>query len=105
MSNVDKNILQDIYEKISQGSAQLLDVREQEEWNEFHFKKATLFPLSELKKNKIPPLNKNTTIYIHCRSGKRVLIAEQILKDNGFSNIIVLEKTLIQLHNAGFEVL
>ena len=104
MDNISDNTLQAIYKKISQGYAQLIDIREQEEWNEFHFKKAILFPLSKLKENKIPQLDKDTEIYVHCRSGKRVLVAEQILKDNGFSNITPLEKGLIELHTAGFEL-
>ena len=104
MSNDDEQTIKDIYLKISHGSAQLIDVREQQEWHEFHFKKAHLFPLSELKNGKTPHFSKNTEIYLHCRSGKRVLIAEKILQKQGFTNVFPIKKDLMTLQKNGFEL-
>ena len=72
---------------VSAGTAIIIDVREQSEWNDGHLKAATLVPLSVLNKEggEIPPaLPKDKPIYLHCRSGGRSLKAGEILKAKGY---------------------
>lgn len=72
---------------VSAGTAIIIDVREQSEWNDGHLKAATLVPLSVLTKEggEIPAaLPKGKPIYLHCRSGGRSLKAGEILKAKGY---------------------
>jgi rhodanese-related sulfurtransferase len=72
---------------VSAGTAIIIDVREQSEWNDGHLKAATLVPLSVLNKEggEIPAaLPKDKPIYLHCRSGGRSLKAGEILKAKGY---------------------
>ena len=72
---------------VAAGSAVLLDVREQEEWDAGHLKSASLAPLSALgKTGAVMPatLPKDKPIYIHCKAGGRCLKAAEILKANGY---------------------
>ena len=65
-------------------SAVLIDVREQEEFEDANLK-GKLIPLSVLEERwaEIP---KEGTVYIHCRSGKRSRTAIQFLKGHGYDN-------------------
>ncbi len=96
-----------VKEKVSAMKAVLLDIREQDEWEEGHLKAARLVPLSEVKDGMIPEkylalLPKDRPIYLHCRSGGRVLKCAQILKDKGF-DLRPLKAGYEKLVEAGFE--
>ncbi|HEX3132441.1 MAG TPA: rhodanese-like domain-containing protein, partial [Planctomycetota bacterium] len=72
---------------VSSGTAVLVDVREQDEWDKGHLKVASLLPLSLLKKEgaEIPAtLPKDKPIYLHCKAGGRCLKAAEILKAKGY---------------------
>lgn len=69
----------------------ILDVREDDEWNEGHYSNAVHIPVDKVEKkfeSKYP--NKNLKILIHCRSGMRANKAEKILQSKGYTNISVL---------------
>jgi rhodanese-related sulfurtransferase len=90
-------------QELVSGTAQLLDVRELDEWNEGHLTEAKLVPLSDLKEFKEPEgydMNKKT--YLHCRSGGRVQIAAPILEDMGFTEVIPLDEGFAELVSEGF---
>ncbi|MCA8993840.1 MAG: methyltransferase domain-containing protein [Planctomycetaceae bacterium] len=71
---------------LGDGTAVLIDVREQQEWDAGHLQAAKLVPLSELRQGPeaTAKLPKNQVIYCHCRSGRRVLAAAEILSAQGF---------------------
>ena len=75
--------------KISMGNnAVLLDVRTPEEHKSGYLEGAVLLPLAELESktvNKIP--DKNTPIYIYCRSGRRAGTAIEKLKAMGYTDL------------------
>lgn len=71
------------YELYQAGSF-VLDVRTQEEWDEYHAPNTTLIPLDELEA-RISELPKDQDIVIVCRSGNRSQQARDILLDAGFS--------------------
>lgn len=64
---------------------QVIDVREQEEWDAGHMAEATLMQLGELetRRNELDP---SVPTVIVCRSGRRSLIAAEYLDQLGFSN-------------------
>ena len=67
----------------------LLDVREQEEFEEGHIEDAILIPvnqITELAPDLIP--DKGTLILVYCRSGRRSLDASQQLVDLGYTRVV-----------------
>ena len=100
------NHLDTLKKELADKQAVLLDVREQDEWQQGHLEQAILVPLSDITAGIIPEnLDKNTKTYIHCRSGKRVLTALPLLEAEGFENIITLDEGFEQLANYGFKSL
>jgi len=86
------------YKKISQEEAKrimdqetgyiILDVREQEEYDNKHIPGAILMPYEsaeELAPKLLP--DKKQQILVYCRSGRRSKIAAQTLADLGYTNI------------------
>jgi len=70
----------------------VLDVRTQKEFAGGHIPGAVNIPHTELE-DRIAELggHKNDTIVLHCRSGRRAVTADEILRRNGFANITELE--------------
>jgi rhodanese-related sulfurtransferase len=79
----------------------ILDVRQPEEWNEFHVPDSTLIPLGELTShvNKLP---KDQEIVIVCRSGNRSAQGRDILLDAGFTQVTSMAGGLTQWKAAGY---
>ncbi|MEN9562374.1 MAG: hypothetical protein RIR73_618 [Chloroflexota bacterium] len=62
----------------------LLDVRTQEEWDEYHVPNTTLIPLDELP-SRLSELPKDQEIVVICRSGNRSQQGRDILLNAGFN--------------------
>lgn len=76
----------EIFEK--KGDYLILDVRERDEFDSGHIPEAICIPheqITEQAPNMI--LDKNTVIYVYCRSGRRSKIAAQALADAGYVNV------------------
>lgn len=97
--------IQTMLEEIKNGTAQLLDVREQDEWDAGHLKLAKLVPLSGLRVMEEPEeeISRELKTYIHCRSGARVQVAAPILNDLGFDDVIPLSEGFAELVTLGLE--
>ena len=67
-----------------QDSTFVLDVRTQEEWEEFHAPNTTLIPLDELP-DRVNELPVDQPILVVCRSGNRSQAGRDILKQAGFN--------------------
>ena len=66
----------------------ILDVREQDEYDEGHIPKAILIPYTEIEKQAKEILSdKDTLILIYCRSGRRSKIASESLTKLGYTNV------------------
>lgn len=92
-------------QELAAGSAQLLDVREYNEWQAGHLKQAQLVPLSQLEGYQEPDdAEMDVKTYIHCRSGQRVQLAKPILEELGFEEVIALSEGFADLAAYGFEV-
>jgi rhodanese-related sulfurtransferase len=76
--NVDK-----AYE-MYKGGTFLLDVRTQEEWDEYHVPNATLIPLDQLP-NRLSEVPKDKEIVVICRSGNRSQEGRDILLNAGYT--------------------
>jgi rhodanese-related sulfurtransferase len=96
--------LSKIEDEVKAGTAKLLDVREQEEWDAGHLKNAELLQLSLITEGEIPEsLDKSIKIYLHCRSGQRVHMAAPLLQQEGFGEVIPLSEGFESLLGEGFE--
>lgn len=80
--------VQELKERIDKGDKFVfIDVREQHEYDEFNLN-AKLIPLGNIQTS-LDDLedHKNDEIIIHCRSGARSGMAQQILQQVGFTNV------------------
>jgi phage shock protein E len=96
-----------VQKNLKNNKAQLIDVRETSEWEEGHLKQAKLLPLSTLSKKPEKEqlgkvLHEKKIIYLHCRSGGRVLPAAEILSEYGY-DVRPLKLGYEDLLKAGFE--
>ena len=73
------------YQMVQDG-AFMLDVRTQEEWDEYHAPMATLIPLDQLQA-RLNELPKDKEVLVVCRSGNRSGMAKQLLDASGFTNV------------------
>ena len=73
----------DFLAKYQAGEIQVLDVREQEEYDALHLEGVTLLPLSELL-DRYTELDKAQPYYVICRSGKRSARACQFFEEQGY---------------------
>lgn len=67
----------------------LIDVRSPQEFDAGHLKNAKNIPVDTIAgeiKNMVP--DKEKTIVLYCRSGRRSVIAEKTLKEMGYKNVI-----------------
>ncbi len=99
-----KTHLDTLKEELASGTAQLLDVREFNEWQEGHLKQAVFAPLSNLEAGDEPDAEADVKTYLHCRSGRRVHVAAPLLEDLGFAEVIPLDEGYEELVAEGFEV-
>ena len=76
------------YAKFQQG-AFFLDVRSQEEWDQYHIAGSTLIPLDQLQ-DRLNELPKDKDIVVVCRSGHRSLSGTAILQKAGFTRVSCL---------------
>jgi rhodanese-related sulfurtransferase len=67
-------------------NVQLLDVREEEEFQQMFIPGALLIPLGELP-DKIENLDRNKHYVVYCRSGIRSLKAVHWMLENGFKKV------------------
>ena len=102
-----KDTVDTVKKNVKAGKAVIVDVREQDEWDETHIKGAIHIPKSKLEVateieallKKIP---KDKVIYTHCRAGRRALACGEILKKHGY-DVRPLKPGIQELLDAGLE--
>lgn len=83
-----KKITGDEAAKMMQDEVIILDVRTQDEFNEGHVKNAVLLPDYEVKDRAVEILpDKNQTILVYCRTGRRSEIASKELISMGYTAV------------------
>lgn len=90
------------YAKYLQG-AFFLDVRSQDEWNQFHISRSILIPLDQLQ-NRLSELPKNQDIVVVCLSGHRSQSGVTILQQAGFPYVSCLSGGLQAWTAAGYPI-
>ncbi len=86
-----------------EAGALILDVRQPEEWNEYHVPGSTLIPLGELA-SRVNELPRDREIVVVCRSGNRSQQGRDILLNAGFTQATSLAGGLSQWRAAGYPV-
>jgi rhodanese-related sulfurtransferase len=71
------------YQMVQSGTL-VVDVRTQEEWDEYHVPNTTLIPLDQLP-NRLSELPKDKEILVVCRSGNRSQEGRDILLSAGYN--------------------
>jgi rhodanese-related sulfurtransferase len=90
------------YEMYRNG-AFVLDVRTQEEWDEFHAPNTTLIPLDQLasRLNEVP---RDRQVVVVCRSGNRSQEGRDILLNAGFEQVASMAGGLNEWRASGYPV-
>lgn len=78
-----------------------LDVRTQEEWNDYHIPETTLIPLDQLS-SRVNELPKDREIVIVCRSGNRSAQARDFLREAGFDQTTSMAGGVSQWQSSGY---
>lgn len=104
-----ENEYENILKELRGGKAQLIDIREQNEWEKSHFKCAIHLPLSDLTRGVGIEVLKgikqsNKKIYIHCRSGNRARKAQVVLAKYGCKEINIIPITMMKMIDEGFNL-
>ena len=82
--------------------AVIVDVRENDDWNEHHIHGAIHIPLSQLNE-RLPELEryKNSPVITQCQAGLRSAQAQLILKAAGFSKVFLMNGGIQAWHEQG----
>jgi len=88
------------YAKFQQG-AFFLDVRSQDEWNQFHIQGSTLIPLDQLPQ-RLSEVPKDKEVVVVCLSGHRSQSGTAILQQAGYTNVFCLSGGLTAWKAAGY---
>ena len=86
-----------------QNGAFVLDVRTQEEWNEFHAPNTTLIPLDQLA-SRLSEVPRDRQIVVVCRSGNRSQQGRDILINAGFEQVTSMTGGLNDWRASGYPV-
>jgi rhodanese-related sulfurtransferase len=87
--------------ELYQNGTFFLDVRTQEEWNEFHAPNSILIPLDQLP-DRLSELPDDQPIVVVCRSGNRSEMGRDILLDAGFPQVTSMKGGLTEWAAGGY---
>lgn len=93
----------DLQHAMTTGQVELVDVREQYEYDEGHLRPSKLIPLGQLQK-RVKELDSTKPVYILCRSGARAITAAHQLTSAGFGDVRVVEGGILAWARAGYPV-
>jgi phage shock protein E len=71
-----------------QANAVIYDVRTPQEFADSHAGGALNLPLQNLQQGAMPNVEKDSPVYVYCRSGSRSAQAATILKNAGYTNVV-----------------
>jgi rhodanese-related sulfurtransferase len=79
--------LNELKQGLADGSIILVDIREQYEWDAGHIPGATFHPLSAFNPSALPKADAGKRVVLHCRSGRRTLMALEAAQASGRDDI------------------
>jgi rhodanese-related sulfurtransferase len=92
--------------QLNQQGALLLDVREVDEYAEFHAPNAMLIPLGQLSERQSELVKfKDKSIVVVCRSGRRSAQAVHFLQQEGFTHVSNVNGGMMAWEQAGLAVM
>lgn len=92
-------------ELISKGDGILLDVRTPEETAQGHLKGAVFINYNDENfETQLNKLEKDKTVFVYCRSGRRSANAAELMQKNGFKEVYNLIGGIIAWGEKGFEI-
>ena len=86
-----------------QEGAYLLDVRTQEEWDDYHIPETTLIPLDDLA-NRVDEVPRDQDVVVVCRSGNRSQVGRDILMQAGFTQVTSMSGGVNDWRSAGYPI-
>lgn len=87
------------------GTAVVIDVREDEEWEEWRLPAAILLPMSEFEPEQVPE-RAGKALVIQCRSGVRsAAVTRRLIERAGFTEVYNLAGGIIAWKEAGLPIL
>jgi sulfur-carrier protein adenylyltransferase/sulfurtransferase len=88
-----------------EGGVKLIDVREQNEWDEAHLAEATHVPQGELLEriDELEP-DRSQRLLLYCRTDNRSSRSADALQDFGYENVAVIEGGIVAWQDAGLPV-
>ncbi|MFN2134889.1 MAG: rhodanese-like domain-containing protein [Candidatus Promineifilaceae bacterium] len=92
-----------VYELRNNPDVYLLDVREQDEYDESHIPNITLLPMSTIQ-NRVDEIPTDKTVIVTCRTGNRSSQVAEFLRANGFENVHNMDGGIVAWENAGYPV-
>lgn len=102
----------DLRHKLSTNGLQVLDVRDDEEWDEGHIENAHFLPYTRMVEQLTSPamlgtlqLQKEQTVAVTCATGKRSSTAISIMKREGFKRLYNVTGGMEAWEAAGFPML
>lgn len=106
MSEIHSVDVQTLKQWLQVGDILLVDVREDDEYEEGHIEQGVNVPLASVSR-KVPALNgaSDKKLVLYCRSGRRSMAAADMLSESGFRDIYNLEGGILAWQAAGFEVI
>jgi rhodanese-related sulfurtransferase len=99
----ETDIAREAVDDVAAGTAVLLDVRRDEEFDDSRAEGAVHWPLANLKAGLMPDIEPETKVYVYCASGGRAEEAREILLAHGYSDVISIGG-LADWQRAGGEV-
>lgn len=89
--------------EMRESGAFMLDVRTQEEWDEFHIPGAVLIPLDQLP-SRLDEVPRDRDVVVVCRSGNRSLAGRDLLADSGYESVTSMAGGMNEWRAAGYPV-
>ncbi len=79
--------VEELHDALEAGRVQVLDVRRAGEWNAGHIDNAVWYPLDDFR-SKLPQLDPQAPLAVHCKGGYRSAIACSLLERGGYHNLM-----------------
>ena len=89
---------------VHQGEVDLVDVRDQDEWDSGHIANSRLIPLETLRANPEDFLARGSTIVFVCAKGVRSLAAAKLADRFGYENLYTIEGGIKQWAREGMSL-
>lgn len=93
----------EVKQLLDEGKAELIDVREKQEWDQARIAGAVLMPLSRFDPNDVQADPEKTGIYM-CHSGMRTWNAQMFFKMTGYRDVAHLKGGLMAWIGAGLPI-